>query len=193
MRITKLVIALTICCTLSTSVLAQRKGAARSPDVRLSKNHATVYIMFERVGKREPRRIGESSDGVWLRLHNNTRWRLHLQAYGLEGAFLRGDEKEVGLYYEVGSIPGPTSRLKEAGAPIVEEKQGCEAPLLKYGDLRSGIDLAPGESLVFSVPLEHLCKNLYVAVTFRYEWEDRGDEPLHSVRFYGFDVPEGAK
>ena len=98
MRIARLVIALTICCTLSTSVLAQRKGAAQSRDVRLSKNHATVYLMFERVGKREPRRIGEGSDGVWLRLHNNTRWRLHLQAYGLEGVFLRGDEKEVGRF-----------------------------------------------------------------------------------------------
>src|SRR6185295_20015814 len=102
MRITKLVIALAICCPLSTSAFAQRKGGvAQSSDVRLSRNHATVYITFERVGKREPRRIGEGSDGVWLRLHNNTRWRLNLQAYGLKGVFVRGDEQEVGLYYEV--------------------------------------------------------------------------------------------
>jgi hypothetical protein len=157
-RITKLVIALTIC-ALATSAFAQRKGGgAQSSDVRLSRNHATVYITFERFGKREPRRIGEGSDGVWLRLHNNTRWRLNLQAYDLKRVFVRGGEQEVGLYYEVGSIPGPASRVKEVGSTVVEEKRSCEAPLLTYGDLRSGIDLGPGKSVVFSVPFEHLCK-----------------------------------
>jgi hypothetical protein len=162
-------------------------------DVRVSKDRPTVYITFERVGNREPRRSRESSEGVWLRLHNNTRWRIDLQAHGLSNVFLEGNEKEVAFYYHVAAVPKPSTRYREIPFPSspVGEQPECEAPLLGYGDLRSGIELPPGKSILFSVPREHVCKNLYVIVDFRYAWESgRAGEPQHSVRFYGSDIPQ---
>jgi hypothetical protein len=190
MKIPRFVIALVVCGSVVPNVPAQRKSVSRASDVRISKRHPTVYITFERIGKREPVRLEESNAGVWLRLHNNTRWKIHLQAYGLSSTFLKGNEKEVGLYYEVGSIPKPRSRLREVGVPASREDPGCEVPLLMYGDLRSGIYVASGDSIVFSVAREHLCKNLYVAIAFRYAWQPDGDESEHKVKFYGLDVPE---
>jgi hypothetical protein len=190
MRMHNLGVSVAIAVSVVSLAFARQKGFSQASDVRISKNHPTVYLTLERVGTREPRRQGESSAGVWLRLHNNTRWRIKLQAYGLSSIFIEGDEKEVGLYYEVGSIPKSGSRFREVGAPPVKEEPECPAPLLLYGDLRSGLELAPGQSVVFSVAREHLCKNLYVTVTFRYGWEPYGEEPEHRVRFYGSDVPE---
>ncbi len=187
----RIVIVVALCGHIVIPVSAQRQPVRRIADVRISKKHPTVYLKFERVGKREPRKNGESNEGVWLRLYNNTRWKIHIQAYGLDGlAFLRGNEKEVGLYYEVGLVPKPSTRFVEVDGPPAPEKPLCEAPLLRYGDLRSGVELQPTESIVFSVAREHLCENLYVTVKFRYEWESYGDEPEHRVRFYGFDVPD---
>lgn len=147
MKIPAFVMALIFFASILPYAAAQRRSAWRVSDVRISKNHPTVYITFEGIGKREPRRLGESNDAVWLRLHNNTRWKIHLQAYGLSSIFLKGNEEEVGLYYEVGSIPKPAMRLREAGVSVTPEEPGCHAPLLMYGDLRSGIDVAPGIQL----------------------------------------------
>jgi len=194
MRIPSVLIAAVICSSLLNTATAQRRSGSRIADVRISKNHPTVYVTFERAGKRESRRHGESSEGVWLRLHNNTRWRIDLQAYGLSNIFIEGNEKEVGFYYEVAAIPKPSSRFREIPPSPVAEEQECKLPVVGYGDLRSGIELAPGESILFSVPREHLCKNLYVKLDFRYAWQPQwGDEPLHSVRFYGLDVPDEAR
>jgi len=83
MRITSSLIVVVIAGSFLTPVAAQRRRHSRSSGVRVSQDHPTVYITFERVGKRERHRTGEISDGVWLRLHNNTRWRIDLQARAL--------------------------------------------------------------------------------------------------------------
>jgi hypothetical protein len=102
-----LVVALSIGC-LYTEVYAQRRKTVRSnDDVRISTKHPTVYITFERVGKREPRRSNESNRGVWLRLHNNTRWGISVRAYGVPNlAFTDGKAEEVGLFYDVDAWSG---------------------------------------------------------------------------------------
>jgi hypothetical protein len=194
MRITNVLIAVAICSSILNTASGQRRSVYRTSDVRLSKNHPTVYLTFERVGKRQPSRSGESNDGVWLGLHNNTRWALDVKAHGLANVFLQGNEKEVGVYYQVAATLGPSSRYREIPTPPSEEERECKVPLLSYGDLRSGLALTPGGSILFSVPREHLCKNLYVIVDFSYAWERKGfDEPQHSVRFYGIEIPKEAR
>src|SRR4051794_36828663 len=113
MGMTRILIAALILSSLSGAASAQCRGAARiTHDVRISKKHPTVYITFERVGKREPRRLNESDSGVWLRLHNNTRWAIDVPAHGLHNlVFTDGKEEEVGLLYEVASVPPPSIRM----------------------------------------------------------------------------------
>src|SRR5215212_7801727 len=64
--------------------------------VRLDKSKPSIYLEFERRGKRQPLREGEPDEGVWIRLHNNTKWTIYIPTFGVESSY--GD---VGLFYTV--------------------------------------------------------------------------------------------
>ena len=170
MGITRIFIAVLILSGLSGAVYAQRRVATRTArDVRISKKHPTIYITFERVGKREPHRLNESDSGVWLRLHNNTRWTIDVPAHGLNNlVFTDGKGGEVALRYQVAAVPPPRTRVRVIPEPPAKEKGECKVPTIGYIDLHSSIELAPGESTLFSVPREHLCENLYIFVDYSY-------------------------
>ena len=51
--------------------------------ILIENNRPTVYITFEREGKREPIYTSESNQGIWLRLHNNTKWAINFCTQGL--------------------------------------------------------------------------------------------------------------
>lgn len=52
-------------------------------DVLVSNDKPTVYITFERSGPRNPVFAAESNQGIWLRLHNNTRWAINFSTLSL--------------------------------------------------------------------------------------------------------------
>lgn len=65
------------------------------------------------------------------------------------------------------------------------------------GDMFSSSWLPPGQTVVFSVPREHLAKHLAIYIRFNYEWEYgertfRRDEPQHRVYFRASDLPENS-
>jgi hypothetical protein len=186
-----------------------------------SRSKPSVYVSFLRFGKREPVYTGESNERVWLSLHNNTRWTLVLDARGAGGqSFSRGDEKEIGLFVSVEEVPksnefrvSSVSEYRSAPlAPglqentglsqpptsvVVEEEKNCSAPYIDSCHVCSNIKLAPGKSLVFSVPRETLCKNLKIYIVYNYDWEGRegfmGEEPEHRVYFYGSSLPKPSR
>src|ERR1044072_8087846 len=55
----------------------QAQVAANKETVSLTNDRPTVYLTFEREGKREPIHPSESNQGIWLRLHNNTKWAIN--------------------------------------------------------------------------------------------------------------------
>jgi len=222
MNSAKAFIVIFIACSFVAVAPAQRRKTRRvSSDIRILKNYPTVYISFERLGKREPRRTDEGDEGVWLRLHNNTRWRLSLKAYGApDKAFARGNEEEVGMFYEVEAAPKPQLVFSDSPTlpPLELPSSGTQQPKVntvetleieKYKDCEvafgdrchacSVIELPPGKSLLFSVPREHLCENLMLYVSYNYQWEfDEGrfagsGEPQHNVYFYGSQIPKGCR
>src|SRR5438270_806464 len=69
--------ALFLCGLALTVFPQQQRQSASNGDVRLSKDKPTLYITFERAGERKPLFASESNRGVWLRLHNNTRWAIN--------------------------------------------------------------------------------------------------------------------
>jgi hypothetical protein len=86
-----------ILCSLVLGLYAQqRRFSGTQSELRLRKDMPTVYITFERAGKRKPLEQGESDQGVWLRLHNNTRWPLTLAMNGVPKEY--GDAT---LFYDV--------------------------------------------------------------------------------------------
>jgi hypothetical protein len=143
---------------------------AASNDIRSVKDKPTVYISFERAGKREPQLNGESDEGIWLRLHNNTRWSIKLDMNDVSSA----EFGDADLFYEV-----------VADEKVVVDMR-CHACSMD--------SVRPGQSLLFSVPREHLAKGRAIRISFAYEWEEDASrstvgEPQHLVSFESSKLP----
>lgn len=170
----KKILAITfILCGVVISLQAQHKPRGTQAESRIRKDMPTVYIAFERGGSRKPLEQGESNEGVWLRLHNNTRWPIMLEMNGVPPEY--GD---AALFYDV---------LSE-GKLILEGR--CH--------VCSSNRISPGRSLVFSVPREDLAKGKSIRVKFSYGWEDPDDvfagrEPEHYVNFDASKLPVSAQ
>jgi len=148
-------------------------------DVRLSRDRPSVYLTFVRVARARPLRPGQSGERVWLRLHNNTRWRISVPAFDVPEGY--GDAVPA---YEVRALPRPRGR----------NRGDCPLPIRGGPKLASIVELGLGVSMDFSIPVEHLCRNLYIAIQFNYGWEDTDDvadgrEAQHYIYFYGRQVP----
>lgn len=79
--------------------LSATNGA--SPDhsvssVFIDSKRPGVCLSFEKIGSQKSEPIGETTEGVFLKFHNNTRWTLHLEA---QGEFK--ENGDAGLFYEV--------------------------------------------------------------------------------------------
>jgi len=127
---------------------------------RINAKLPTVLIDFVRV--EEPKDSGGKR--VWLRLRNNSKWIIKVNASGGES------EDTVGLYYK-------TLDTKDN----IKDRHLCH--------VCSVIGIKPGKSLLFSIPYDEITAVDSLRIQFEYEWEDRIDvapaeEPTHYVVFY---------
>lgn len=205
-----------ILCSLALTVFSQQqqKQSASNGDVRLSKDKPTVYITFERAGERKPLFASESNQGVWLRLHNNTRWAINfctpslyvgekvapLRLSGRRGALGLRDGVEVTMCHEVEAVKSYESGMTPEGEMFKERPVEVQQPPVGYrtGEVFSNSWLPAGGSVIFSVPREHLAKHLAIYIPYNYEWEYgertfRSDEPQHRVYFRASDLPENTE
>jgi hypothetical protein len=151
----------------------------------IQKEKPTVYLAFEYMGNRQPLFSGESSQGVWLKLHNNSIWSIYYAGFSLGEASLSRDnkaQKEVGVLYDV-KIVG--KNYKKNLPPIGTGRRHTS----------SIIKISPGNSILFSVPREHLANGLAICVNFNFAWEvDRGmpksAEPTHQACFSSYALPK---
>lgn len=211
LRIVKIILIVIWVLNFSTTVFAQRQKTRRANQAaRILKDKPTVYITFETFGKLEPIGIDESKDGVYLRLHNNTRWSLVLSAGGFDSEMdATGKEVEVGLFYGFEEISTPlsrsgseffaprdpreASRMTELSYIEAHKYDKCEVQSNESCRFCSAIQLQPGKSFLFSLPREELCQNLKTYISYQYDWEDDwgfGNEPRHRVYFSGADLPK---
>ena len=164
----KLAVVVFLLCLVCEQVFA---GPQEATAVRLLQEKPSVYMEFVRDGHRDPLYNGESDSGVWLRLHNNTKWSIVLQMNGYPSE----DYGDAAVIYDV---------LSEGQTKIDGRCHVCSVN-----------PLGSGRSLVFSVPAEHLSKRGGVRVKFSYDWEDShkvtaGLEPEHWVYFYTSQLPK---
>jgi len=189
----------------------QMQLAVNNEKVSLEKDRPTVYLIFEREGKREPVHASESNQGIWLRLHNNTKWAINFCTLSLyippkvapvhlaDGRSVLGlnNGVEVSMCHGVEQLKRYERQLARKGETKHKESIKESERQVGYdtGDMSSSAWLPSGSSVVFSVPREHLSKDLAIFVRFNYEWEYgertfRSDEPEHRVYFYGSDLPD---
>lgn len=187
-----------------------KKQATSKADVVISRGKPTVYITFERAGDRMPSHTEESNKGLWLSLHNNTRWTISFCTESSyigrkttgqrlnDGRVVLGlrEGTEVSACYEVEAVRAYESGRNPQGGLFTEQPVTTQQPPIgTRGHLLATSWLPPGRSVIFSIPREHLAKHLAIYVLFNYEWEtgerDLGNgEPQHRVYFRASDLPE---
>lgn len=138
--------------------------------------------------------VCQDNKKVNLRMYNNTIWVLSVTSDQLyyftkkTVKLLNGKEfytmpkdKEVSLQYRVEKFALPWKNVK--------------VPKLLQPDSGSLNWIASEDSILFSVPIEYLRKDLQVSVRFNYEWEMTKQgffdtTPEHRVFFRGIDLPD---
>jgi len=166
----------------------QRKTSMAKSQIVRVKEQSSIFITYDHSDKREPLEADESSEGVWLRLHNNTRATIFLPSFTVPRSL--GD---VGMFYEIVSTAdagdyqeGSTTNSANETLPVG----------YRIGHTSGAYFLRPGRSVSFSVPREHLAERAALKISFNYLWElypDRGavkvGEPEHFVLFQSSSLP----
>ncbi len=188
----KILIVVLIALSFAVPTLCQRKSSVRiKTDLRLDQAEPSVYVSFDHFGARQPLEAGESSDGVWLRLHNNTRSSIFLASFSVPKAL-----GQVGMFYEIVSA-AYDDNYRDPSVPKPDTKLQDLPVGYTLGHTSSAYLLRPGQTVLFSVPREHLPESVGLRITFNYEWELEGEmesvrtgEPKHFVFFYSSRLPK---
>nr|WP_281720841.1 hypothetical protein [Nitrosomonas nitrosa] len=172
----------------------QQSSQGRSGSILIRRDRPSVYIEFERIGKTPPLFEREKEERIWLRLYNNTPWAINFCSFSVKSKY--GD---TGIVYEVkrfltsfGKIEG--NSIKDA---LPEEKKQQEAVKTPQGystaDVCIPYTLGSRKFVTFSIPREHLGKNLYIEIEYWPEWEnidnELGNFPHYYVSFSSQSLP----
>lgn len=157
-----------------------------------------VYIAFDHAGNRKPLGPGESTRGFWSKFVNNCRVPITV------GTFETGTgDPGIGVFHDVVSYE--SSRVKgypgpQAETPLKAAGDGPSEPATKppegyYAEVSSTTTIAPGESILFSVPSNHLSPNWYVRVRFTLAVSPNriGDQPYSYADFRWEQLPDSVK
>jgi hypothetical protein len=157
-----------------------------------------VYITFDHAGNRKPVGPDESEQGFWLRFVNNCHVPVVIETFE-PGT---GDPGTGVLHDVVSDQPG--SRVKGIPGPLVEAPKGAaggptepstKPPEGYSAEVRSVTTVAPGESVLFSVPSNHLSPNWHLRVRFTLAVSPNkiGDQPYSYADFRWEQLPDSAK
>ncbi len=128
----------------------------------VKKSVPSIYITL--VGKGECLNFeNEKESIIWMRFHNNTKFKIVLNAGGGIG------ESDVRLFYQI----------LDEDSNILENK---------YCHVCSIIRLSSGNRVLFSVPAKYFENSDSMRISYKYEWEDMPfsnpeKEPVHYVYF----------
>jgi hypothetical protein len=175
-------------CVLPAQRIA-KKGPQRPPSFVLNRNKPFVYVEFLGVGKREPLRANEASEGVWLRLVNNCRVPIRFMAHGGNGYEAIPDEEVVYDRYS-----GPVATMPDGTQSPPPQQPLSEMPGGYMFHVGSDYTLASGKSLSFSVPVNHVAKDWHIEIPFQFVLPDVPCcQPKMSASFFLLNVPDGYK
>jgi hypothetical protein len=197
---------------LTFSLLAQAPSVVTREGLYNRPEMPGVYLSYVRTGPRAPLSAEESSTGVWLRLTNNFRVPILLYANSdLESATgwqLTGTDRyasffkngaEVRACYDVEGIPQLISRVTDKAIEMeIPFREAVPEPSPRTSCLWFGrphgegrlISLAPGNTVVFSVPENFVTAGRRISTKFAFEWEldkngyRQSDEPAHFIYFH---------
>jgi hypothetical protein len=181
MKVMKLLLIVVAMFSLVVAAHAQRRRSRNvSRDIRISKQHPTIYITFEGFGQEQE---------VWLRLHNNTRWRIEIPTVEIYMGRDVVPSRLLDKYRIAGLGKGEVAKPRF----YVEERDGVPVSANQTSK-PLGTYVPPGHSVLFNVPREHLSDGRRIYLIFHYQWErgqgyDRARDPVHRVEFSSSQLP----
>ena len=193
MRTTAIMLALAVGTSLCIELGCARRSVPVGPSSVSIPTNQRVALWFER--------FDEQKEIIWLRLHNWTAWdiRVSVEMHSLEIARAARNHKdgaEVDVrYYLEPHDPRPWMQVTtESGEKMPpDEPEHPPVPDIRRVDFSTEWWIPKDQSILFSVPKEHLARNIALNVYLRYEWENLGAEvlsgPVHLVRYRGIDLP----
>jgi hypothetical protein len=140
-----------------------------------------VYVKFDHVGSRKPALEGEGARGLWLRLVNNCRLPITVLTFDLG----TGDPA-AGLNYTV----VPAGGMRPARDP--EPRRATKMPRGYSSDTGSPARVAPGQDLLFSIPMDHVTEFWHIQLNFDFDLPEprEGVNPRGVVTFYWENIPQ---
>jgi hypothetical protein len=146
-------------------------------DTRIDVSKPTIYLSFERYDR---------DNSIWLQLHNNSRWTISFRTdddfYGLAGDPLTWSAGRDAF----GLLNGAKVTPKYAVERLPEQM-----PMDNLGGCVSSESWLPsGRSVIFEISRKGFETFNKLHITFKYEWETEDFEPLHRVRFDGWELPK---
>jgi len=154
-------------------------------------NKPYVYLEFDHVGQRKPLGPDEGKQGLWLRFVNNCRVPVTIGTFGTGT-----EDPGIGVIDEVVAILPSGS----GGIPELEGTRPRHAVKPPEGydvgaEVHSLATVDPGESVLFSVPLNHVSPDWYLRVEFTLDVSDRkvGDQPYSYADFRWDKLPDAVR
>jgi hypothetical protein len=130
-----------------------------------------VFMTFERAGKLKPLFPDESSNRIWLRLHNNTHRTIIFPVFEVPKEY--GD---IGMFHRVLIDQDPFIDRKDSDGNWVLSTRPISIKRLPEGykerEDATTFNLIAGGTIIFSVPREHLAKYLAVGISYNFEGEE---------------------
>jgi hypothetical protein len=190
---------------LATAALFSQTTKANKGFV-IEENKPFVYVRFDHIGAGTQRDEDDPATRIWLRLVNNCRVPIVVDANGVPD---ESPKEEVGLRYWIVANPpvyGLPIYRDAAGDHIAEDSSDSDAhtaamPRNDLIDAASSISIRPGEQILFSMPVNHLVKHWHVEIPFEFDLprgkccrdEKTGGMPLMRVDYGLYDLPPQAQ
>jgi hypothetical protein len=152
-----------------------------------------VYLKFDHVGNRKPISRHEPGKGLWIRLVNNCQVPIIVGTFDLE----TGDPG-LGVYDEVVPVDlnapplGHGVRPGESLPSTREEQKESIPEGYSAGDVVTTTTVAPGASLLLSLPANHVGPSWKLQIQFYLAppGTNYGDGPYSVLSFGWHDVPD---
>jgi len=149
-----------------------------------------VYLKFDHMGARQPFIDGESQSGVWIRIVNNCRVPISVPTAGAPG-----EKGGIEVLDEV--VPMAESAVKVTTDNPEKQQASSQSKrpegYAEYaGDVQGFTEIAPGESLLFSVPVNHVVgPDWYMRVRFSLDVPGSEHGPYSYVDSFTVQIPPG--
>jgi|WetSurMetagenome_2_1015567.scaffolds.fasta_scaffold57805_1 hypothetical protein len=153
----------------------------------LNSSKPYVYLEFDHAGDRMPIYPNESKKGIWLKFVNNCRIPVTIKTFDPGSG-----DPGIGVQHEV--VPIQSASFSGSSDDRTKEDalhRDLKPPSGYSAELATIRTVKPGESVLFSVPLDNLSPNWYLRVEFTLDVSgQRGGQPYSYAEFRWEKLPK---